>query len=194
MYVAVSAMEFQTSVNSLKVPPTARLVDEAVVEKELVEVALVEVAAREVKFWRVEDAAVTKPPVDSTWNRSVPAELKNFKKLPVKETVEEALMRVPVVPVAFTWNKAPVSSEAVVVAPTTNDFRDEEVAERKSPLEISLKASPKVAPPAPSSEPSQRAAAPVIAVQKSDSAVPTVLKILNVPPPIAKLVVDAVVA
>ena len=43
------------------------------------------------------------------------------------------------------------------------------------------------------SSPSQSPAPPVIAVQKSESAVPTVPKILNVPPPIARLVVEAVV-
>ena len=43
------------------------------------------------------------------------------------------------------------------------------------------------------SVPSQSPAPPVIATQKSESAVPTVPKILNVPPPIARLVVEAVV-
>ena len=48
-------------------------------------------------------------------------------------------------------------------------------------------------PAPPSSEPSQSPAPPVIAVQKSERAVPTVPKILSVPPPIARLVVEAVV-
>ena len=79
-----------------------------------------------------------------------------------------------------------------MVAPTTNDLKGEEVAERKSPPEVSSRSWPKVLPPV-ASFPSQRPEPPVIAAQKSERAVPTVPKILNVPPPIAKLVVDAVV-
>ena len=43
------------------------------------------------------------------------------------------------------------------------------------------------------SVPSQSPAPPVIAVQKSESAVATVARIVNVPPAIARLVVEAVV-
>lgn len=127
------------------------------------------------------------------WKTSVPAELTNFKKFPAKEAVEEALISVPTVPVAFTWKRAAVSSDAVVVAPTTNDLSDEEVAERKSPLEMSARVSPKVAPPPPSSVPSHNAEPPVIAVQKAARVVPDVPKRDNVPPPTARLVEDAVV-
>ena len=42
----------------LKVLPTERLVELAVVEKELVEVALVPVALEKVKFWRVVEPLV----------------------------------------------------------------------------------------------------------------------------------------
>ena len=80
-----------------------RLVEEAVVEKKFVVVALVEVEFKAVKFCKVEEAVVRKPPVDSTWKRAVLAALRNFKKLPVKEVVEEATTRSPVVEVAFTW-------------------------------------------------------------------------------------------
>ena len=78
------------------------------------------------------------------------------------------------------------------MAPTTNDFRVLEVAERKSLATESSKAWPKEAPPEASS-PSQRAELPVIAVQKGARVVPEVPKIERVPPPIAKLVVEAVV-
>ena len=105
-------------------------------EKKLVEVALVEV-----------ELAAIKEPVLSMVKRAVPAALRNFKKLPVKEGVEEALIKVPVVPVAFTWKRAERSSEAVVVAPTTKDFSRDEVAERKSPEAISSRAWPKPAEP-----------------------------------------------
>ena len=124
-----------------------KLVEEAIVEKKLVEVALVVVALRAVKFWRVEDAVVRKPPSLFIWKSSVPAELTKLKNLPRKEGVEEALMRVPVVPVAFTWKSADLSREGVVVAPITNDLYGEEVAERKSPPETSAKDWPKEAEP-----------------------------------------------
>ena len=128
------------------------------------EVAAVEVAAREVKFCRVEEAAVRKPPVDSILKSSVDAELKKERNLPAKESVLEALIKVPVVPVAFTWKSADLSREAVVVAPTTNDLRGLEVAERKSPAADNSNALPKLAPPVASS-PSQRDAEPVIWTQ-----------------------------
>ena len=44
------------------------------------------------------------------------------RNLPEKVGVEEALNRMPVVPVAFTWKSALLSREAVVVAPTTKDL------------------------------------------------------------------------
>ena len=103
--------------------------------KKLVEVAEVEV-----------ELAAMKEPVLSILKSSEPAELVKERNLPVKEGVEEALIKVPVVPVAFTWKRAVKSSEAVVVAPTTKDFREEEVAERKSPLTESSKVLPKPAP------------------------------------------------
>ena len=86
-----------------------RLVLEAVVEKKLVEVAEVEVALP-VMFKLpviVEEAVEMKPvevkrPAESTLKRELAALLTKSKNLPVKETVEEALMRVPVVPVALT--------------------------------------------------------------------------------------------
>lgn len=58
------------------------------------------------------------------------------------------------------------------------------------PLNFS-QAWPKEAPLA--SSPSQSPAPPVMAVQKLAKVVPVVPKILKVPPPIAKLVVEAVV-
>lgn len=97
-----SVREDQAWEKSLKVPPTARLVLEAVVLKTVVEVALVEVALREVKFWRVVEACVWRAPVSSILNNSVPIELVKERNLPAKEAVEEALINMPVVPVAFT--------------------------------------------------------------------------------------------
>ena len=79
-----------------------RLVLEAVVEKKLVEVAEVEVELMAVKFCKVVEAVVCRAPVESILKSSVPTELVRERNLPVKETVEEALMRVPVVPVALT--------------------------------------------------------------------------------------------
>ena len=64
-------------------------------------------------------------------------------KFPAKPVVLEALIKSPVVPVAFTWKSAALSREAVVVAPITNDLSGEEVAERKSPPETSSKTLPK---------------------------------------------------
>lgn len=162
------------------------------VAKRAVEVAEVVVALIAVKFCKVEEAVVMIPPSLLILKSSVPALFTKLKNFPTKLGVEEALIKVPVVPVAFTWNKALRSSEAVVVAPTTNDLYVEDVAERKSPAATRARAWPKEAPEA--SEPSQREALPVIVVQKSESAVPVVPKIESVPPPIAKLVVLAVVA
>ena len=81
-----------------------------------------EVELRAVKFCRVDEAVVRKPPSLLILKSSVPAELTKLKNLPIKLGVDEALMRVPVVPVAFTWKRADLSREAVVVAPTTNDL------------------------------------------------------------------------
>lgn len=123
-----------------------RLVEDAVVEKKLVEVALVEVEFRAVKFCRVVEAVAWSAPVSSILNSSVPAALVKERNLPVKLVVEEALIKVPVVPVAFTWKRAERSREAVVVAPTTKDLSGEEVAERKSPATESSRVLPKVLP------------------------------------------------
>ena len=117
------------------------------------------------KFWRVEEARVWRAPVSSILKSSEALELVKDRNLPTKEGVEEALINMPVVPVAFTWKSAVLSSEAVVVAPTTNDLYGAEVAERKSPLETSSKVLPKEEPPVASS-PSQRAEEPVMVAQK----------------------------
>lgn len=63
------------------------------------------------------------------------------------------MIKVPVVPVAFTWKRADLSSEAVVVAPITKDFSGEEVAERKSPATESSRVLPKPAPVSSVSQP-----------------------------------------
>ena len=106
-----------------------------------------------VKFWRVVEAVVWRAPVLSILKSSVPAELVSFKKLPANPVVEEATIKLPVVPVAFTWKSADLSREAVVVAPTTNDFSGEEVAERKSPFTESSKVLPKEEPVSSVSQP-----------------------------------------
>ena len=87
---------------------------------------------------------MVKSPAESTLKRLVPEPLLNLRKFPAKETVDEALIRSPTVPVALTWNKAPLSSEAVVEAPTPNDLIPEEVAKRKSPPETRSKVRPKL--------------------------------------------------
>ena len=92
-------------------PPIAKELPEKTEAKRLVVVALVEV-----------ELAARKEPVESMRNSSVPASLVKLKNLPVKLLVEEALMRMPVVPVAFTWKRADLSRERVVVAPTTKDL------------------------------------------------------------------------
>ena len=76
------------------------------------------------------------------------------------------MMSVPVVEVALTWKRAVRSSDGVVVAPTTNDLRVEEVAERKSPATLSSKVLPNDEPPPVASSPSQRAEEPVMVAQK----------------------------
>ena len=126
-----------------------------------------------VNLWRVVEAVVCRAPSASILNNSVPALLVSCKNLPVKDAVDEALIKVPVVEVALTWNKADLAREAVVVAPTTKDFIGEEVAERKSPTTDNSRFWPKSAPPLPdASSPSQRATAPVIERQKSDHSLP----------------------
>ena len=92
-----------------------------------------EVAEVEVEFAAIND------PVASTEKSAVPAAFKNLKKLPTKPVVEEALMRLPVVEVAFTWNKAFLSG--VVVEPMITETVV--VGARKFRLEIS-KTLPKV--------------------------------------------------
>ena len=136
-------------------PPAEVLRSEEAMEEtaKLVVVACVPVALRKVKFWRVDEAVVCKAPVESILKSSVPAALTNLKKLPAKPVVEDAEIKLPVVPVAFTWNKAERSSEAVVVAPTTNDLKGEEVAERKSPETESSSVLPKEAPESSVSQP-----------------------------------------
>ena len=129
---------------------------------------------------------VWRAPVLSILKSSVPAALLKERNLPLKPVVEEAEIKLPVVEVALTWNKELVLSEAVVVAPMATDLV--EVAERKLVEKIS-QPWPKV----PASEPSQRSDEPVMAVQKAAKVVPVVPKILKIPPPIAKLVVEAVV-
>ena len=84
---------------------------------------------------------------------SAPVESVKLKNFPAKEGVDEALKRMPVVPVALTWKRAERSKDAVVVAPTTNDLYGEEVAERKSPEAMSSKVLPKPAPPEPHTVP-----------------------------------------
>ena len=108
---------------------------------------------RAVKFWRVLEALVWSAPVSSILKSSVPAALVKERNLPVKEVVEEALIKVPVVPVALTWNKAERSREAVVVAPTTNDLNGDDVAERKSPATDNSRALPKLEPVSSVSQP-----------------------------------------
>ena len=90
---------------AIKEPPEEVFTKEETIEEtaRLVEVAWVEVDCKAVKFCKVEEAVVRKPPVDSTWKRAVLAALRNLRKLPVKEVVEEATTRSPVVEVAFTW-------------------------------------------------------------------------------------------
>ena len=109
------------------VPPTVRseenkLVELAVVLKKLVEVAEVEVEFRAVKFWRVVEARVWRAPVESILKSSEPAALLKVRNLPLKPVVEEAEIKLPVVEVAFTWKREDKFSDAVVVAPTTNDL------------------------------------------------------------------------
>lgn len=103
-------------------PPIAvvkkRLVELAVVEKRDVEVAEVVVALIPVKFCKVDEAVVKKPPVDSTRNRSLPAALRKRRKFPANEVVEEATIKSPVVEVALTWKYELLAMERVVVAPT----------------------------------------------------------------------------
>ena len=73
------------------------MVVEAVWPKEAVLAVRVEPKrAVEVEF------AAMKEPVLSIVKSEVPAAFLNFRKLPVKPVVEEAVIRVPVVPVAFT--------------------------------------------------------------------------------------------
>ena len=164
----VPPLETERRVWSVREPRLAaaekRLVEEAVVEKKSVVVAEVVVAFTPVKFCKVEDAVVRKPPSELILKSSVPAEFKKERNLPVKLTVEEALIKVPVVPVAFTWKSAERSRDAVVVAPTTNDLYGAEVAERKSSATESSRVLPKEAPPE-ASPPSQRSAEPVIWIQ-----------------------------
>ena len=93
--------------------------EEAVVAKKLVEVAAVVLLKRPVKFAKVEEAVVRKPPVDSTLNKSVPTEFRNFRKLPVKLKVLEAVIRSPVVLVAFTARYELLMTALVEVAPIT---------------------------------------------------------------------------
>ena len=102
-----------------------------------------EVDWRAVKFCKVVEAVAWSAPVSSTRKSSVPAALVKERNLPAKPAVEEALTRVPVVPVAFTWKRAERSRLAVVVAPTTKDFKGLEVAERKSPETESSRVLPK---------------------------------------------------
>ena len=126
------------------------MVELAVVANELVEVELVVVDCSAVKFWRVVEAVVWRAPVESMRNSSEPAPFVRRKKLPENPVVEEATMRLPVVPVALTWKRAERSREGVVVAPMTNDFKGEDVAERKSPRTESSRVLPKEVPPASS--------------------------------------------
>ena len=95
---------------------------EALVLKKLVEVAEVEVEFRAVKFWRVVEARVWRAPVESILKSSEPAALLKVRNLPLKPVVEEAEIKLPVVEVAFTWKREDKFSDAVVVAPTTNDL------------------------------------------------------------------------
>ena len=76
---------------AVKLPPTL---------KAPVVVALVLVELRAVKFWRVVLAVVWRAPFASTRKSSVPAALLKRRKLPAKEVVLEALMRLPLVVVA----------------------------------------------------------------------------------------------
>ena len=136
-------------------PPLEVLRREEAMEEtaKLVVVACVPVALRKVKFCKVVEAVVCKAPVESILKSSVPRALVKERNLPAKEVVEEATIKLPVVPVAFTWNKADLSSEAVVVAPTTNDLKGEDVAERKSPETESSSVLPKEAPESSVSQP-----------------------------------------
>ena len=72
-------------------PPILKELPVKLPEKREVEVAEV-----------VVELAASKEPVLSTRKSSEPAELVKERNLPVKEGVEEALIKVPVVPVAFT--------------------------------------------------------------------------------------------
>lgn len=94
------------------VPPIASEEPVKELAKLLVEVAEVEV-----------ELAAKNEPVASTVKRAVPAAFKNLKKLPTKPVEEEATIKLPVVPVAFTANNAersevvvePMITETVVV-------------------------------------------------------------------------------
>ena len=136
-------------------PPLEVLRREEAIEEtaKLVVVAAVPVALRKVKFCKVVEAVVCKAPVESILKSSVPRALVKERNLPAKLVVEEATIKLPVVPVAFTWNKADLSSEAVVVAPTTKDLKGEDVAERKSPETESSSVLPKEAPESSASQP-----------------------------------------
>jgi hypothetical protein len=59
-------------------------------------------------------------PDEETSRRVAPAEETKWRMRPAKEGVVEAWIKVPTVPVAFTWKSAPKVGE--VVAPTMTDF------------------------------------------------------------------------
>ena len=92
--------------DEVKLPPVPvvkkRFVVLAVVAKRFVVVAEDEVELTAVKFWRVEDENAVKPPRESILMSSAPVESVKERNLPVKEGVDDALKRVPVVPVALT--------------------------------------------------------------------------------------------
>ena len=72
----------------------------------------------------VEEAVEMKPeevkrPVASTEKSAVPTEFRNFRKLPVKLKVLEAVIRSPVVLVAFTARYELLMTALVEVAPIT---------------------------------------------------------------------------
>ena len=60
------------------------------------------VDCRAVKFCRVVEAVVCRAPVESILKSSVPAALLKVKNFPAKLVVEEAEIKLPVVPVALT--------------------------------------------------------------------------------------------
>jgi hypothetical protein len=93
------------------------LLEEAVVAKKLVEVAEVVVALIPVKFCKVVEAVVCKAPVESTRSNSVPFPLLKRRKLPAKERVLEALIKLPVVVVANKPRRA--LAESILEPPRT---------------------------------------------------------------------------